>query len=82
MCDNCANEDDIEGAVTPEVFEKYKELKEAQNSCLNKIFTQDTSDENFYCPKCKTQLTKYQGKCPSPSCNFQCCGVCALPFNH
>jgi hypothetical protein len=29
MCENYANDDDIEGAVTPEVFEKYKELKEA-----------------------------------------------------
>ena len=54
MCENYANDDDIEGAVSEETFEKYKELKESSNSCLNKIFTQDTSNEHFNCPKCQT----------------------------
>jgi hypothetical protein len=43
LCENYANEDDVQGAVTEETFIKYKELKESQNGCLSKIFTQDES---------------------------------------
>ena len=54
MCEKYANEDDVQGAVSEETWIKFKELKESQNSCLNKIFTQDTSEEHFHCPKCQT----------------------------